>query len=215
MLNKRAHTHLKNCDPKISHIILGNIEDSTSSGQVYEQLLSSVISQQISVSAARSIKAKFLSFFDNSFPSYNALLKTKEEDLRSCGLSKQKISYMQNIAEYFRTNKIKNEDFIAMSDEEIIEMLTQIKGVGRWTVDMLLIFTLDRPDVFSLGDNGLLRGCELIYGLKNIKAKDGTMTKEKITHKSFKNRINKISEKWSPHRSLASRYIWQYKDSQK
>lgn len=198
-IDKKAHAYLKKVDPILALAIDNSLEVLEISDKVYESLLSSIIGQQISVAAARSVEHKFLNFFGGSFPEYKKLINTSDDDLRSCGLSYQKASYLKNIAVYFQENNLQDHDFANMQDTEILKKLTEIKGVGKWTVEMLLMFTLARPDIFSIDDLGLVRGCEKLYDLKKTK----TLNK----------RILKISEKWSPYRSLASRYLWKFKDT--
>lgn len=195
--------------------------------KVYEALLSSIISQQISVMAANSIKAKIKALYGGDFPNVDVLILENIESLRLAGLSLQKAQYMKNVAEYFSV--VVDLDFINMSDEEIINTLTQIKGVGRWTVEMMLMFTLGRKDVFAIKDGGLISGVTKLYNLekyslnssKKIKylankdSKENKDNTEIMKAKDFEKKILEITSKWSPYRSIASLYLWKYKDSQK
>lgn len=168
-------------------------------GMVREDLISSIISQQLAVKAAKVIHQRFLDLFPRGFPSNTKLLQTSVEDLRSCGLSGQKASYILNIAEHFQNNKWKNEDFHDMGDEEIIAKLTAIKGVGRWTSEMVLIFCLGRPDVFAVDDLGIQMAMIRHYGLEGSK-------------KEILEAMKKRAEKWKPYRSAACLYLWAAKD---
>ena len=114
---------------------------------VYGSLLRSIISQQLSVKAAATIYGRFVDLFETKTPNPNLILGKSVEELRAVGLSKQKAGYMQNIATFAQQNKLEEMDWDTYSDEEIIKFLTQIKGVGVWTVQMILMFTLERPDV--------------------------------------------------------------------
>lgn len=191
--------YLKRTDPILGAIITENLPPLTGNRTVYEDLLSSIISQQLSVKAAASIERKFLALWKGKFPKEDTLLNTADEKLRSAGLSRQKIEYMRSVATHFKKNKLGKKDFHSMSDQEIMETLLPIKGVGTWTVEMLLMFTIKHPDVFSVKDLGLVNGVCRLYNLKKTK----TLSK----------RILKISEQWSPYRTTASRYIWRYKDA--
>ncbi len=213
----KPEEYLKKVDPILGLAINKNLTKLKSRGSVYEGLLRAIISQQISVAAANSVREKFLKNFGGKFPEPKILANLKDEDLQGCGLSRQKIGYVKNVAEHFlrRTTevppllkgggherKLVPGDFLKMSDQEIIDDLTKIKGVGTWTAEMLLIFNLNKPDVFSIKDLGLLNA---IYKLYKINAK-------KYKKKNLEKKVLKISESWSPYRSLACRYLWNYKD---
>jgi DNA-3-methyladenine glycosylase II len=202
-LNKSA-VALKKQDPILGEIINKNLKPLKDEGTVYDSLIGSIISQQISVSAATSIKNKFLKAFGNEkfFPSAKIILKAEDEYLRSLGLSPQKVGYIKNVARHFEQENLHEKDFDKMSNEEIIADLTKIKGVGEWTVEMILMFRLGRKDVFSVKDLGLLNA---IYKLYKINPK-------KYNPKNLKKKVLKISQAWAPHRTLACRYLWDYKD---
>lgn len=205
--------YLKKVDPKLGAILHGKLEKIVPELSVYESLLSSIISQQVSTAAARSIKNKFKNVFDDKWPTCEQLLKVKDDKLRAAGLSGQKVKYVKNVAMFFKEKDLHQHDFDSMKDEEIIDMLTEIVGVGRWTVEMILIFTLERPDVFAVKDGGLINGVMRLYKLGKYHPKSGD--EKAMKQKDFENKILKITEKWSPYRSIASRYIWAYKDSKK
>ena len=157
---------------------------------LYEELVENIIGQQLSGKAADTIFNRFLKLFDNKFPSFEQLLKADVEKLRSAGMSYSKTNYIKNIARAFKEGELVMAEIIKMTDEEVIKELTKIKGVGKWTAEMILIFTLKREDVFSLGDAGLRRAIKNLYKLE----KDAD--------------ILKLSEKWKPFRSHASWYLW-------
>lgn len=196
---------LKQTDPVLGQIILSDLEPLTSRGSVYEGLLRSIISQQVSVAAANSIREKFLNCFYGKFPEPKILHDADENILRTAGLSRQKISYFKNVAKHFLDENLDQQKFLKMSDQEIIDDLTKIKGVGTWTVEMLLIFNLQRPDVFSVKDLGLVTPMNKLYKINPKKYKP----------KNLQKKLLKIAENWSPYRSLACRYLWNYKDSKK
>lgn len=191
--------HLRRIDPILGSIITENLPPLTGVRTVYEDLLSSIISQQLSVKAAASIERKFLTLWKGLFPKPDTLLKATDEKLRSAGLSRQKIEYMRSMATHFKEHSLDKKNFHSMKDTEIMETLLPIKGVGTWTVEMLLMFTIKHPDVFSVKDLGLVNGVCKLYNLKKTK----TLSK----------RILKLSKKWSPYKTTASRYIWRYKDA--
>ena len=190
-------------DKRMQKIILLTPEErifnQNPDGQVMKDLVSSIISQQLSTKVARVILKRFLELFGGEFPATTDLLKTDHETLRSCGLSNQKAQYIRNIAEHFNTHQLKDEMFYDLSDEEIIQSLTAIKGVGRWTVEMVLIFSLGREDVFAVDDYGIQTALVEIYRLKEEK-------------KALKLKMEQISHRWKPYRSTACLYLWAYKD---
>lgn len=161
------------------------------SEKLYEELVESIIGQQLSGKAADTIFKRFLSIYKNSkFPTPQVLLKTDSEKLRSAGMSYSKASYIKNIAKAFKNKELSIGKLEKLKDEEIKKELTKIKGVGNWTAEMTLIFTLKREDVFSLGDAGLRRAIKNLY---------------KIEKESD---ILKLSDTWKPKRSFACWYLW-------
>lgn len=193
---------LKN-DPILNEIIEKTPEYKKAfefGGDVYLALMESIVSQQISVKAADSIFERFLNLFDDKYPHAKHMVEMTTEELRSAGLSFQKINYMRNVAEFSLVNDISYDNLNKKTDEEIVELLTKIKGVGRWTVEMLLIFVLDRPDVFPIDD--------LVVRQKLIKAYslDDTLPKKELYRQ-----IQEVANNWRPYRSLASKYLWRWK----
>jgi len=160
------------------------------SEKLYEELVESIIGQQLSGKAADTIFKRFLKIFDDKFPRPEKLLKTDDEKLRSAGMSYSKASYIKNIAKAFKNGDLDIKILKKMNDEEVIKKLTKIKGVGNWTAEMTLIFTLKREDVFSLGDAGLRRAIKNLYNID--KEKD----------------ILELAETWKPKRSFACWYLW-------
>ena len=160
------------------------------SEKLYEELVESIIGQQLSGKAADTIFKRFLALFNNKFPTPEKLMKTDAEKLRSAGMSYSKAAYIKNIANAFKNGDLDSKKLKKMSDEDVKKELTKIKGVGNWTAEMILIFTLKREDVFSLGDAGLRRAIKNLYNID--KEKD----------------ILKLSENWKPNRSFACWYLW-------
>jgi DNA-3-methyladenine glycosylase II len=169
------------------------------SDRLYESLLESIVSQQLSVKASDTIHNRFLNLFPGSVPNPETLLGLDEKTLRSAGLSHQKIGYLREIARTFLEKDLLHRDFSVMTDGEIILTLTAIKGVGIWTVQMLLIFSLGRGDVFAPGDLIVRQMVTKLYGLAE-------------TGKALEKRMEEISRNWSPYRSTACRLFWERKD---
>lgn len=164
---------------------------SDRSVRLYEDLIETIVSQQLSIKAADTIFKRFLALFPSSdFPSPDEILSMPDATIRTAGLSFQKISYVKSIASTFLTKQISIEKIEKMTDDQVIEELVKIRGVGKWTAEMILIFTLTRPDIFSIGDLGLRNAITKLYGM--------TDQKEMLA----------LSEKWKPNRSTACWYLW-------
>ena len=184
----------------IENLTLPQLPDNQ---DVYKVLLDSIVSQQLSVKAANTIFGRFCQLFPNQYPDPQLLLETSAETLRSAGLSAQKANYLKNIADFhLHTFPITYENLNTLTDEEIIKTLTVIKGVGKWTVEMLLIFSLKRLDVLPLDDLGIRQGFIKLYGLEQ-------------TGKPLFHAMTEIAEAWRPYRSVACRYLWLAKDTPK
>lgn len=166
---------------------------------VYGSLLRSIISQQLSVKAAATIYGRFVELFDTKTPAPSLLLEKSAEDLRAVGLSKQKAGYMHNIANFAQENDLEKIDWNTYSDEEIIKFLTQIKGVGVWTVQMILMFTLQRPDVLPTADLGIQQAIQQLYSVEE-------------TGKALIAKMKEIAAPWSPYQTTASLCLWRWKD---
>ena len=168
---------------------------------VYLQLCGSIISQQLSTKVAKVIYQRFLDLFGKKIPTTKQILQVPAETYRSIGFSYQKASYIHNVCLFFIDNKLTDAKLGKMSNEEVIELLTQIKGVGKWTVEMILMFTLGREDVFAVDDLGIQQSITKLYKLDDA---DKKLMKEKMLQ---------ISAKWSPYRTYACRYLWGWKDT--
>ena len=177
---------------KILHLDIQIPKDKTS---LFQALLKAVISQQLSVKAAATIYERFLNLFSNRIPTQEAVLLCTDESIRSIGLSRQKSAYVKNIAQFFVDHDLKQLDWSTYSNQELIDLLTQIKGVGRWTVEMILIFNLGRPDVFPKGDLGIKNAMIELYDLKS----EG---------KSLLSEMEKIAARWKPYSTYASLFLW-------
>lgn len=160
-------------------------------------LLENIIGQQLSVKVAKVIFGRFIALFKTHTPSAEEILAVSHETYRAQGLSNAKARYIKNIAQTVIDKELLIENFDQMTDEEIKTQLVKIKGIGNWTAEMFLIFSMKRPDVFSLGDLGLRTAIEKLYGIKRDNLK----------------KIEKLSKTWAPHRTLACRLLWSSLDN--
>lgn len=165
------------------------------------RLMASIMSQQLSTKVAKVIFHRFLDLYGKKEPKPQQVLDTPSETLRAIGLSNAKVSYVKNVAAFCIEHKITDKKLLAMENEDIIALLTQIKGVGKWTVEMLLMFSLGREDVFAVDDLGIMQAMVKIYKLD-------TMDK-----KALKEKMLKLSTKWSPYRTYACLHLWGWKDN--
>jgi DNA-3-methyladenine glycosylase II len=172
-----------------------------SSKDLVNYLCGSIMSQQLSTKVAAVIHKRFLDLFGGGKPTPDQILDTAPETLRAIGLSNAKVQYIHNVARFAIERGMSHKLLSKMSDEEVIEYLTEIKGVGRWTVEMLLMFALKREDVFAVDDLGIQQGMMKLYKL------------EKEPKKQLKEDMLKISKKWAPYRSYACLYLWRWKDN--
>jgi DNA-3-methyladenine glycosylase II len=169
--------------------------------KVYLHLCASIISQQLSTKVAKVIYQRFLNLYGKKEPSAQEILNISVEKFRSIGFSNAKASYVHNVCKFFVEHDLTDAKIRKMSNEEVIDLLTQIKGVGKWTVEMILMFTLGREDVFAVDDLGIQQSITKLYKLDSS---DKKLMKEKMLQ---------ISSKWSPYRTYACRYLWGWKDN--
>ncbi|MBK8194466.1 MAG: DNA-3-methyladenine glycosylase 2 family protein [Lewinellaceae bacterium] len=177
-----------------------DVPDFTPSGNVYFDLLESIVSQQLSVKAAATIFSRFRALFLDNYPHPEQLIGLPVEQLRGAGISSQKAAYLKNVALFSRQYDLENHHWSAMDDEEIIVFLTGIKGVGKWTAQMTLMFTLGRPDVFPVDDLGIQVAMARLFDLD-------------MNDKKLKDKMIEHAEPWRPYRTIACRYLWRWKDS--
>ena len=164
----------------------------------FQSLLRSIVFQQLSGKAAKTIYERFVNLIPKSSNlCSNEILKLDKEEMKKAGLSFQKINYVRNLADYFEKNSFQKEDVERMTDQEISKELIQIKGIGQWTVDMFLMFTLNREDVLPYKDLGIQKGIMKILNLKKLPSK-----------KEMEN----CSRKWRPYRTIACWYLWRMAD---
>lgn len=167
---------------------------------VSEALIESIVYQQLSIKAAAVIYKRLLSRFDDEKLDLKKLSRMKTETLRNVGLSYSKSDYVRNIARFFLENENKQVDWHAMPEDQLLNRLTTIKGVGKWTVQMIMIGNMARLDVFPVLDLGVQQGIKKLYGLKE----EGKLLIDKM---------QQIGAAWQPYRTLACLYMWRWKDS--
>lgn len=159
---------------------------------LFDDLAESIISQQLSVKASDAIYKRVIDLMPSKLLTPQNLLKVKDEDLRKTGLSFGKIKYLKDLSEKVESGQLDLNKLDVLDNEEVIAELTKVKGIGRWTAEMFLMFALGRPDIFSHGDLGLKNAMKKIYGFENYKIEE----------------VEDVVIKWSPYRTLAARVLW-------
>lgn len=193
--------HLKK-DKKLASVLIEPLPPLQLRLNIPLRLMASIMGQQLSIKVAKVIYHRFLEIYKGEEPQPQQVVDTPFEVLRAIGLSNAKVSYVQNVALFCIENNITDTVLLSMTDEEIIDLLTRIKGVGKWTVEMLLMFTLARQDVFAVDDLGIQQAMTKLYKLP---VKDKKLMKEKMI---------KISARWKPFRTYACLHLWHWKDTQ-
>ena len=193
----RARRLLRRQDPVLGAIITRCGPCGLADGQRdhgLQALVESIVWQQLSGKAAATIFARFLALFpEGRFPSAQEILAAPPEKLRQVGLSTQKVSYVRDVSQRVADGSLDLDQLDGMTDEEIIATLTQVKGIGRWSAEMFLMFRLHRSDVLPVGDLGIVKAIQRAYRLR----KPPTASK-----------MLKLGERWQPYRSVASWYLW-------
>lgn len=195
---KKALEHLKQ-DEKLRKIIdeVG-LRIPTQNPDVYFTLLRSIVEQQLSLKAAATIWKRFLDLFDD-YPYPDKILGHDDDYLKSCGLSYQKVNYIKNIARFAIEHDLSDAYVNGLSDEEALSYLTHIKGVGRWTTEMILMFSMGRKDVFPVDDLVIRKAMVSLYG---VQSENRALIKE----------LEAIAKSWMPFRSYACFVLWDWKD---
>lgn len=193
MIDKKAIKFLKK-DPKFAKIIMqiGDYNVKITKNR-YQSLVEAIISQQLSGFAANSIIKKFRKLYKSKFPKPRDVIKTSDSKLRTTGLSKMKIVYIKELSKKIESKELNMRKISTQSDEQVIEALTDVKGIGRWTAEMFLIFSLGRLDILPVGDLGLKKGIQSMYSLKELPEKE---------------QIEQLAESWKPYRTVATWYLW-------
>jgi len=190
-------------DKKLSKLIIGSEPFQLKFHKnICLRLCASIMSQQLSTKVARVIYNRFIDLYGDKEPTPEQIVVTPFEKLRAIGLSNAKTQYVLNVAQFAINHQLTDQKLKKMSDEEVIGLLTQIKGVGRWTVEMLLMFTLGREDLFSADDYGLQTAMKKLYKLDDSNKKE------------FKEKLLGISKKWAPYRTYACLHLWHWKDNE-
>ena len=196
-----AKTHLAQ-DPILQPLVEQNeLQPIHVSGDLYEYLVKSIVFQQLSGKAASTIHNRFLNLFPAKYPDPNELINFEIEELRAVGLSRAKSNYVQNIAHFFIEQQLFEAEWEKYEDKALIDLFTQIKGVGKWTVQMVLMFYLERSDVFPVDDLVVHNSIVELYEVNE----PNTRKRKAILHE--------IAEPWRPYRSYASRYLWRWRDT--
>ncbi|QJX45455.1 DNA-3-methyladenine glycosylase 2 family protein [Hymenobacter taeanensis] len=197
-----ALQHLSQADPVLARLIAqGRLIQPSAHEDLYLALLRAIVSQQISTKAAAAIWRKVQALFPpDGYPEPAALLLLTDEDLRAAGISRQKAGYLRAIADFAQRDQLDHAHLSQLDADAFTAHLTQIKGVGRWTAQMLQMFALDQPDVFPEGDLGIQNAMKRHYGLEE-------------TGRALLKRMTAIAEAWRPYRTVASKYLWQSLDN--
>jgi DNA-3-methyladenine glycosylase II len=191
--------HLQGCDPVLGALVAAHGPLDAKARRrgrpddAYGALVRSIVGQQLSVKAARTIYDRLCALYGGRTPSPAELIATDPDDLRGVGLSRAKAAYLRDLAEHVEDGRVDLEALPELPDAEVSALLTAIKGLGQWTVDMFLMFHLQRTDVLPVGDLGIRRAVQLSYGLEQLPNVAELTT---------------VAEPWRPHRTLACLYLW-------
>lgn len=201
--HQRAINHLKKVDPVMAGVIavVGRCDlEPRADGTHFDAVMRSIIFQQLSGQAAGTIHRRLKDLYGGRDPTPSELLRTSDEKLRAIGLSRQKSAYLKDLATRVSTGSFPMDTLDELTDDQIIDALTAVKGVGRWTAQMFLMFRLGRPDVLPDLDLGIQKGVKRAYGLRKH---------------PLPKRVAKIGTKWAPYRTIASWYLWRLLDTEK
>ena len=194
-MNAKAVAHLKRNDPVLKVLIEGiKLRELSRDAGHFEALVEAIVSQQLSVKAADTIFKRFVALTPGKkFPTPREILKMPVGKIRKAGLSRMKASFLKDLSKKILDRTVDFKKIDTWADEEVIEHLTAVKGIGLWTAEMFLIFSLGRADIFSYGDLGLRNAIKKVYKLKK---------------QPTERQAEKLAAQWKPYRSLASRYLW-------
>jgi DNA-3-methyladenine glycosylase II len=200
-IGRKAVAHLKKVDPVMAEVIakVGSYKGwPASEGTHFDAVARSIVFQQLSGRAAGTIHGRFQGLYGGRTPLPAELATTSDDQLRAIGLSRQKSAYLKDLGARVASGELPIETLHELNDEEIISALTQVKGIGRWTAQMFLMFRLGRPDVLPDLDLGIQKGIQRAYRLRKLPAPE---------------RVKKIGAKWAPYRTIASWYLWRLLDT--
>jgi DNA-3-methyladenine glycosylase II len=193
---KQALAHLRAADPVLARLldVHGDPDPRPAVGDAYSALVRAIIGQQVSVAAARAIHARLVAHFGGRNPTPAEILASDPDEMRTAaGLSRPKASYLRSLAEHVESGELDLDGLTALPDDEVVEQLVAVKGLGVWTAHMFLLFELRRPDVLAVGDLGVRRGAERAYGLAELPSAA---------------ELTELAEPWRPHRSTACLLLW-------
>jgi DNA-3-methyladenine glycosylase II len=198
-----ADRHLRKADPVMRAMVdaHGPLDFDGRRGRpqdAYGALVRSIVGQQLSTKAARTIYERLIAIFDGHTPTPEELIAADPDEIRAAGLSRPKISYLRDLGQHIIDGELEVDRLQRLPDHEVTEQLTAVKGLGRWTADMFLMFHLKRPDILPVGDLGIRRAVERAYGLDEMPAPD---------------ELERMAEPWRPHRTLACLYLWESLDN--
>lgn len=194
-----ALAHLQSCNKMQLLIETHGVPNIRREANAWKVLSGSIIGQQISVHAARAIRQRFSAIVpERSYPLPGDVLNAPEEQLRQVGLSANKVLSLRDLARHFEEGKIKPRRFSRMDDEEIIQTLIPVRGIGRWTAEMFLLFGLSRMDIWAVDDQGLQNAIRNLYDLPAVPKPD---------------LMRELAQPWQPYRSVASWYLWRSLDN--
>lgn len=200
-MHTKVKNHFKRVDSKLFKV-LEKIEENLEEispilpQEYFLHLCREIISQQLGSKVANKFLERFIVLFPDKKITSKALLKLSDEKLRGIGVSWAKVKYLRNLASKIENKEVILQNLPSFKDEDVILHLTKVKGIGNWTAEMFLMFSLGRPNIFSHGDLGLRRAIEKIYNLKNPN----------------KEKVEKLTQKWSPYRTWACRILWKSLD---
>jgi DNA-3-methyladenine glycosylase II len=196
---RRGYDHIRVKDPLLGKVLEKHgVIEFRAEGDLFESLVESILSQQLASPSANSIIRKVRAIYPDGKLEAQAVYKTPVSKLRAAGVSPQKITYLKDLSKRVSKGTIDLESLRSMDDERIIEILDEVRGIGPWTVHMLLIFTLGRTNVLPVDDLGVRKGMQRLYSLKEMPKK-----KE----------MEKLGESWHPYRTVASLYLWRHTDT--
>jgi DNA-3-methyladenine glycosylase II len=193
----RARRHLAKADPVLAAVMRRVGPCRFASGPPdppFPSLLRMIVGQQLSVAAARTIHGRVLALFADGRPTPTALLALDDETLRTAGLSRPKLRYLRDLAERVRDGRLDLEGVETLADDEVIGRLVEVKGIGRWTAEIFLMFHLHRPDVLPADDLGIVKAVQRAYAMRR---------------RPSAKKVLALGEPWRPYRSVASWYLWQ------
>jgi DNA-3-methyladenine glycosylase II len=195
---EEARGHISRRDPVMREIVrrVGPLTIEVR-GKPYESLFRAILYQQLAGAAAAAIERRLLALFGGGIPAPPELAVLSDEHFRSAGVSRQKAGYMRSLAEHFASGALSDAKIRRASDDDVIAMVTAVKGVGRWTADMLLMFCLGRPDVLPVGDLGVRSSMMGAYRLDGLPSPAA---------------MEEIAEPWRPYRSAGTWYLWRRAD---